>query len=123
MWHLAAGWSLGAGRGWVPGEEDVTCVGGGAIFVSVYPLACSSQKREGGHFSNLRFFLIQLVWPFSRVRMFLEGSHSLMMFHPFVSSLVTVAPTSAALLVSFLFPAPAISVLPSGARSTASLWV
>lgn len=95
--------------------------GGGAIFVSIYPLVCSSQKREDGHFSNLRFFLIQLVWPFSHVRMCLEGSHSLMVFHPFISSLVTVAPTSAALLVScFLFPAPAIRVLPSGAGSTAS---
>lgn len=75
--------------------------GGGAIFVSIYPLICSSQKREDGHFSNLRLFLIQLVWRFSHVRMFLKGSHSLMMFHPFISSLVTVAPTSAALLVSF----------------------
>lgn len=48
----------------------------------------------------------------------------MMLFHPFISSLDTVVLTSATLLMSsFLFPAPAISWLPGGTRSTTSLWV
>lgn len=91
---------------------------------SIYSLVCSSQKEAWWSPLTPVLFSYSTCLHCTHVRIVLEQSpFSVMLFHPFVSSLGTVISTCVTLCMSsFLFPASAVGCFPCGTGSTNSLW-